>query len=155
MSDLDPKSQRHIQTRDGVASVARNQVGVPLKEYFRNTEIPENLDRALVFQTGKGPVLASPDPEPWSAKHEDRAREYAKKIKTQIDEKGFYSKTLAVFAGRLADATGQPKDEMKAVIAKSFEVMNDKDPYTYLNDLRVAQGKPTRSQSQRIDQEPQ
>jgi hypothetical protein len=157
MSKIDPTTQRHIQTRDGVASIPRNQTGVSFKEYFRNTELPENLERTVIHETEKGPVLAAPDPETWSQKHDDMARDYADRLKTQIEEKGYYSKSLSAFAGRLADATGHPREEMKAVIAKSFEANHGKDPYTYLSDQRAAQGKPVRdlSHSQSWSHDPQ
>ncbi|MEM8615851.1 MAG: hypothetical protein AAGF20_02845 [Pseudomonadota bacterium] len=100
-------------------------------------------------------MLAPPDPEAWSPKHDAMVKDYAEKLKAQIDDKGYYSKTLTVYAGRLADATGQPVDQMKATIPKSFEAQHGKDPYTYLNEIRVAQGKPTRIQDQRVTHDPQ
>ncbi|WP_238365452.1 hypothetical protein [Mesobacterium pallidum] len=155
MSDIDPNTHRHIQTRDGVASIPRSQQGVMLKDYFRNTELPQDLDRAMVYVTEKGPVIATPDPESWSEKHDQMARDYADKLKLQIDDKGYYSKTLNLFAERLSEATGHSRDEMKAVIAKSFETRHSTDPYTYLSEQRLAQGKPVRGQDQEIAHERQ
>jgi len=155
MADMDPKTQRHIQTREGVTSIPRSQEGVKIKEYFRNTDLPRDLDRAVVYATEKGPVVAAPDPETWSAKHDDMAREYANRLKLQIDERGYYSKTLNVFADRLSEATGHSRDEMKAVITKSFETTQGKDPYTYLSELRQSQGKPVRDQMMGVSNDPQ
>ncbi|MEM1137711.1 MAG: hypothetical protein AAGI07_17870, partial [Bacteroidota bacterium] len=73
----------------------------------------------------------------------------------QIDERGYYSKKLNIFADRLAEATGHPRDEMKAVISKSFETTQGKDPYTYLSDLRQSQGKPVRDQGMGVSHDPQ
>jgi len=150
MSDIDPNTQRHIQTRDGVTSIPRSQQGEKLRDYFRNAELPPDLDRAVVYVTDKGPVIAAPDREAWSQKHDDMARDYADKLKQQIDEKGYYSKSLSIFADRLSDATGHSRGEMKAVIAKSFEARHGADPYTYLSEQRIAQGKPVRGQDQEI-----
>ena len=69
----DPKTHRMIQTRDGVAEVPRTQEGVPLKEYFQNTELPADLERAVVYVTPKGPALAKPDPVPWTEAHDRTA----------------------------------------------------------------------------------
>ena len=137
-----PTTHRMIQTREGVVAVPRKQKGVPLAEYFRNADFPADLSRALVFATQKGPVLAKPDPVAWSKTHDERASEYAGRIKMQIDDKGYYSRTLGLYAGRLADETGHPRDEMKAVIVEAFQRNEGKDPFTYLQDRRRDQGLP-------------
>ena len=69
---------------------------------------------------------------------------YNPQIKSLIDEKGYYSKSLSMYAGRLADETGYARDEMKAVIVKSFTHEHGKDPFIYLQDQRQAQGLPVR-----------
>ena len=71
-----------------------------------NVEMPEDLERAVVYATPSGPALAKPDPKPWSNEHAKQADEHASKLKEQIDERGYYAKTLDVYAGRLADETG-------------------------------------------------
>lgn len=140
----DPKDVRMIQTRDGVARVPRNQVGVSIRDYFQNTEMPKDLDRAQVFVSAAGPVLAPPDPVPWSQDHDAAAQAYAEKLKEQIDEKGYYKRSLETYAGRLADETGYPRDEMQAVIVAKFDAAFQKDPFAYLQDVRAAQGLPVR-----------
>gem|GEM_PF-3116115 len=140
----DPRHQRFFQTRDGVTAIPRDQQGVKLAEYFKNAELPEQLDQAVVYATSKGPVVATPDPEEWSARHDEMAQGYADRLKTQIDERGYYAKSLGQFAGRLAETTGRSQDEMKALISQRFTQTHGKDPYAYLNDLRVSQGKPVR-----------
>lgn len=140
----DPKDTRMIQTRDGVARVPRSQVGVPIREYFQNTELPKDLDRAQVFVSASGPVLATPDPVPWSEMHEQKAQGYADALKEQIDEKGYYKRTLATFAGRLSEETGYPRQEMQAVIVSKFNATYEKDPFAYLQSVREAQGLPVR-----------
>ncbi|TLP43454.1 hypothetical protein FDK21_18050 [Cohaesibacter sp. CAU 1516] len=140
----DPRETRLIPTRDGVARVPRSQQGTPLKDYFQNAELPDNLEQAQVFQSANGPVVATPDPVPWQEVHDKEAQGYADKIKNQIDEKGYYSKTLSAYADRLSDQTGYPKDEMKAMIASKFNEAFEKDPFDYLQQVRAEQGLPTR-----------
>lgn len=144
MSDQqhDPKTHRMIQTREGVVAVPREQQGVPLTEYFRNADFPADLDRAVVFATAGGPVLSKPDPVAWSQEHAQKADHYATNIKSLIDEKGYYSRTLGVYAGRLAEETGHSRDEMKAVIVDAFQREHGKDPFNYLKDRRQEQGLP-------------
>ncbi len=142
----DPKHTRMIQTRDGIARIPRNEEGVSIRDYFQNTELPENLDRAHVFSSASGPVLGAPDPTPWTEKQDKKVIEYADKLKAQIDEKGYYAKSLDVFAGRLSSDTGYAKDEMKAQIVARFEADHHKDPFDYLQSVREAQGLPVREQ---------
>ena len=139
-----PETHRMVHTRQGVVAIPREQKGVPLMEYFQNADMPADLERAMVFATENGPVLAKPDPVPWNELHVEKAREYADQIKTMIDDKGYYSRTLSVYAGRLADETGLSRDEMKAVIVKAFEGEHGKDPFTYLRDRRQEMGLPVR-----------
>jgi len=128
-----PKDFRMIQTRDGVARVPRSQEGVALRDYFQNTELPKELERAQVFVSASGPVLAQPDPIPWSEQHDKAAIDYAHRIKAQIDEKGYYKRTLYTFASKLADETGYPRDEMQAVIVSKFDATFQKAvSYTHL-----------------------
>lgn len=148
----DPKTYRMIQTRDGVARVPRTQEGVPIREYFKNTELPEDLDRAEVFVSGTGPVLAAPDPVPWTAQHDQQAQDYAAKLKAQIDDQGYYKRSLETFAGRLADETGYPKAEMRAMIVAKFDGSYQKDPFDYLQEVRAAKGLPVRARPAQIDQ---
>lgn len=93
----DPEQYRMIQTRDGVARVPRAQEGVPIREYFQNTELPEDIERTVVFASAAGPVLAAPDPIPWSEQHDSEAQDYADRLKAQIDEKGYYKRSLESF----------------------------------------------------------
>ena len=141
---IDPKTHRMIHTRDGVATVPRAQQGVPVKEYFRNAELPNDLETAVVYVTENGPVLARPDPVEWNQEHSEQAKDYAWRIKAQIDEVGYYKRSLHFYAARLAEETGHPKDEMKAVIADAFVRENGKDPFTYLQEVRQAKGLPVR-----------
>ena len=141
-----PEDFRMIQTRDGVARVPRAQEGVPLREYFQNTELPEDLDRTMVYASAGGPVLAAPDPVPWSAQHDREAQEYADRLKTQIDEKGYYKRSLESFPGRLSDETGYPKTEMQAVIVSKFDGTYQQDPFDYLQKVRAEQGLPVNEQ---------
>ena len=143
----DPTKVRMIQTRSGVVDIPREQSGTPLKEYFLNTELPTDLDRAVVLMSENGPVLAKADPVPWNEQHEKMATHYAEKIMGQIEERGYYSKTLDRFAGRLSDASGYAKDEMKAIIISKFEERYGRDPFSFLQDQREAQGLPTREPS--------
>ena len=146
MSDAreNPETHRLLHTRQGIVSVPREQKGVPLTEYFQNADLPADLERTVVYATDKGPVVAKPDPVPWNETHLEKARDYAARIKTMIDEKGYYSRTLSMFAGRLADQTGQPHDQMKAVIVKAFEDQQGRDPFTYLQNQRQEKGLPAR-----------
>lgn len=144
---VDPNTHRLIQTRDGVVPVPRTQTGVPITEYFRNAELPADITRAVVFETKDGPVLGKRDPLTWTAEHAEQAADYANRLKAQIDEKGYYRKTMEIYAARLADQTGHPKDEMKAVIADAFQRDHGADPFTYLQDSRRAQGLPVREAS--------
>lgn len=150
MSDtsFDPSKVRSIQTRDGVITIPREQQGVPLKEYFKNVELPNDLDRAVVHVTPSGPVVSTADPVPWNEQHNEKAAAYADKIKEVIEEKGYYSKTLNTYAGRLSKETGISPDEVKSVIVKAFETNHGKDPFQYLQDQRQAQGLPVRDRPQ-------
>ena len=139
-----PETHRLLHTRGGVVAIPRAQQGVPLTEYFQNADLPEDIGRAVVYQTAKGPVLGKADPVRWNEKHAEKARTYASEIKTLIDEKGYYAKTLGMFAGRLADETALDREEMKAVIVKAFEADHGKDPFSYLQDRRQERGLPAR-----------
>ena len=147
MSDSqdNPSTHRMLHTRGGVVSIPRTQKGVPAAEYFQNADLPGDLDRAVVYVTEKGPVLGKPDPVAWNERHTEKARDYARQVKTMIDDRGYYSRTMSMFAGRLADETGHSRDEMKAVIVKEFEAENGKDPFTYLQDRRQERGLPVRN----------
>ena len=139
-NEVDPNTHRMIQTREGVVAVPRTQKGIPLNEYFHNAEFPKDLNRSLVFATSSGPVLAKPDPVAWNRQHDVQASDYAERLKAQIEEKGYYARTLNLYAGRLADITGHPVEEMKAVIVNAFERDHGKDPFNYLQDRRREQG---------------
>ena len=146
---INPETHRSIQTRNGVVSIPREQKGVPLTEYFRNAALPHDLEDAVVYATQEGPVLARPDPVPWNETHTERAAQYAEQIKDLIDEKGYYARSLNAFAGRLSDDTGISRDEMKAVIAQTFERAYGQDPFTYLQERRMQAGLPVRDQAER------
>lgn len=141
-----PEDFRMIQTRDGVARVPRTQEGVPLREYFQNTELPEDLGRTMVYASAGGPVLAALDPVPWSEQHDREAQEYADRLKALIDEKGYYKRSLESFAGRLSEETGYPKAEMQAVIVSKFDRTYQQDPFEYLQKVRAEQGLPVNEQ---------
>ncbi|MEM8751132.1 MAG: hypothetical protein AAGF28_12595 [Pseudomonadota bacterium] len=147
-ASFDPAKERLVQTRDGVVTIPREQQGVPLKDYFKNAELPPEIDRAVVYATSSGPVLSPPDPVPWNEQHNEQARSYAGKIKTLIEEKGYYSKALNAYADRLSDQTGRSREETKAIIVKSFENAQGTDPFRYLQDQRAAQGIPVRDRQQ-------
>ena len=91
---------RMIQTKDGVARIPREQQGVPIREFFQNVEMPADLDRAVVYATASGPVLGKPDPQPWNEQHEQKVTDYAQRVMGQIEERGYYSKTLNNYASR-------------------------------------------------------
>lgn len=148
----DPKEFRMIQTRDGVARVPRAQEGVSLRDYFQNTELPDDLERAVVFASAGGPVLATPDPVPWSEQQDRAAQDYADRLKTQIDEKGYYKRSLESFAGRLSETTGYPKEEMQAMIVSKFDGAYQQDPFDYLQQVRAEKGLPVRSQQPEMGQ---
>lgn len=152
-----PKETRLVQTRDGVARIPRTQQGVPVRDYFQNTELPKELDRAQVFVSPSGPVLANPDPVPWTQVHDQEAQDFADKLKEQIDDKGYYSKSLDRYAERLSETTGYPQDEMKAMIVSKFDAANGQEPYDYLQDTRLEKGLPVRERevSQEQNQEPE
>lgn len=147
----DPKTHRLLHTRDGVESIPREQQGLPLREYLLNQELPKDLENAQVFVTAKGPVAAAPDPVPWAETHTKMADKFVETLKEQIDEKGYYARTLDQFAGRLSQATAYPKDEMKALLVKEFEQTYGKEPYDYLQEARIEQGLPVR-EAQETDQ---
>ncbi|MEP1932166.1 MAG: hypothetical protein ABJO52_20890 [Nisaea sp.] len=148
----DPKETRLVQTRDGVARIPREQQGVPIREFFRNSELPNDLERAQVFQSETGPVLANPDPVPWTEIQDKEAQTYAENIKSQIDEKGYYSKSLSHYADRLSDATGYSKDEMKAMIVSKFDATYEQDPFDYLQGVRAEKGLPVRERTAQPEQ---
>lgn len=139
-----PKETRLVQTRDGVARIPRSQQGVPIRDYFQNTELPRDLERAQVFASPNGPVLANPDPVEWTEAHDKDVQNYADKLKQQIDDKGYYKRSLANFADRLSDTTGYPKDEMQAMIVSSFETTHGHNPFDYLQQARAEKGLPIR-----------
>ena len=150
MSDsIDPKTHRLIQTRDGTAAVSREQQGTPLNAYFKNAELPDNLDKAVVYQTDDGPVVAKPDPVPWNEKHSERAREHAASLKELIDDKGYYRKNMNLYAERLSEETGHSCDEVKAIISDEFQSETGKSPYNYLQDHREQRGLPVKSDQTR------
>jgi len=97
-------------------------------------------------------VLAAPDPVPWSEQHDREAQDYADRLKAQIDEKGYYKRSLETFAGRLSDSTGYPKAEMQAVIVSKFDGTYQKDPFDYLQQAREEKGLPVRDQKPELDQ---
>ncbi|MEP3247772.1 MAG: hypothetical protein ABJN40_07400 [Sneathiella sp.] len=142
---VDPNTHRVIQTREGTVTVSRNQPGTPLNQYFKNAELPDNLEKAMVYQTDDGAVLAKPDPVPWNDQHTERASEHAASLKELIDDKGYYRKNLDLYATRLADETGQSPDEVKAIISGEFQSSFGKSPYQYLQEHRQEQGLPTKS----------
>lgn len=149
----DPETFRMIQTRDGVVRVPRQQEGVPIRDFFANTELPQDLDRAVVYQAAGGPVVAAPDPVAWSADQDQKAQEFADRLKAQIDEKGYYKRSLESFANRLADETKYPREEMKAMIVAKFDATYQQQPFDYLQQVRAEKGLPVRGQDASLQQE--
>jgi hypothetical protein len=145
----DPTTHRLVRTRDGVARIPRAERGVPIAEYFQNVELPNDISRMAVFNTPNGPALATPDPMPWTQEHTKQVNDYADRLKAQIDERGYYARSLENFAERLSGSTGYAQEEMKAAIVARFEEVNGADPYAYLNERRQAQGLPVREQASR------
>ncbi|WP_299628369.1 hypothetical protein [uncultured Tateyamaria sp.] len=148
----DPKETRMIQTRDGVERIPRTQIGVGLRDYFQNTELPEDIERAQVFATSRGPVLAPRDPVPWTEAHAQKVKNFAQDVKSYIDEKGSYKWKLGNCAETLSNETGYPASEMKAHIVAAFEDAQGQDPFKYLQGVRAEQGLPVRGQEQAPDQ---
>lgn len=144
----DPTETRLIQTRDGVAKVPRTQEGIPIREYLQNTQLPDDMERSVIYLTETGPVAATPDFVPWSEVHEKQVETYAEKLKEQIDDKGYYKNTLDRYAKNLTNNTGYPHDEMRTLIVSTFETKFSQEPQTYLEDVREQKGLPTRRQSQ-------
>ncbi|MCA8883375.1 MAG: hypothetical protein KDA50_06465 [Rhodobacteraceae bacterium] len=147
-----PKDDRMIETRDGWASVPRSVRGVPLTEYLRNVELPDNLERAVVYPTPGGPVALEPDPVPWTEHHDERVQHYAETLREQIEEKGYYANSLKSFARRLSTETGYPQSEMKALIVSSFDAANGMDPFSYLQQQRAEKGLPVRERNPEMSQ---
>lgn len=152
----DPSTHRILQTRNGTVAIPRKQEGVPLAEYFSNAELPapDDMARARVFETSKGLMLVKAEPEGWTQAQDEKAKGYAAQIREQIDTKGYYSKTLAMHAKRMAEETGLPPEETKAVIVREFENLTGRDPYNFLNDLRAEQGLPAKDRAPQQDQTP-
>lgn len=142
-TEPNPTTHRMIQGRDMTYVIPRSREGVPLTEFFGNAQLPDDLHRAMVHKTENGFVLAPRDPVAWNQDHDAKAAEYASALKSQIEEKGYYRKTMALYAERLSKETGQPLDEMKAVISRNFQAETGKAPYSYLQEQRQAQGLPT------------
>lgn len=144
----DEKPNRTLHTRDGVVEIPRSQQGVPLKEYLRNAALPEDIERSVVFVTEHGPVAAQPDPVAWGPEHDKAVADNADRLKAQIDERGYYSKTLGRMARQLSEQTAYPEDEMKAKIIGAFTRQHGQEPFAYLKTQREAQGLPVREQSE-------
>lgn len=151
----DPKEIRMIQTRDGVARVPRSQVGVSLRDYFQNTELPENLERAQVFVTEQGPVAAPPDPVAWTEEHTKKVQQYAHQVKEYVDDKGKYGWKLTSCANALSRETGYRQAEMKAHIVAAFTDEFGQDPYQYLREQRIAKGLPVRDRQPEMGRQPE
>ncbi len=140
-----PETHRVIEGRDGTFVIPRDQAGQPLVEFFKNAQLPPDLNKAVVYQTDRGPVLAPPDPVKWDQLHTQKAAHYADKVKTQIDERGYYSRQLDTYANSLAKETGRQPQEVRAVISQQFEAKHGKSPYAYLTNMRQEQGLPLRN----------
>ena len=91
--------------------------------------------------------------KPWDTI--EKAQGYAEKIMGQIEERGYYARTLDRYAGRLAEETGYPKEEMKAIIVSRFDQAYGRDPYSYLNEQRARRGLPTREAAPDTGHEPE
>ncbi|MGB0659560.1 MAG: hypothetical protein ACPGNV_05210 [Mangrovicoccus sp.] len=152
--DDDPNKVRLLHAREGIARIPRDQKGVPFKEYFHNTELPRDLEKAVVYATEHGPVLGTADPVPFGPEHDKKAQAFAEKLKTQIDDHGFYSGSLKRFAHSLSVETGRARDEMKALIASKFETSYGKEPYAYLQEERARKGLPVTDRGQSQDFRP-
>jgi len=151
-AEPNPNTHRMIQGRDMTYVIPRSREGVPLTEFFGNAHMPDDLHKAMVHKTENGYVLAPRDPVAWNQGHDAKASEYASALKSQIEEKGYYRKTMTLYAERLSKETGQPVDEMKAVISRNFQAETGKDPYTYLQEQRQAQGLPTQQSAPKQQQ---
>lgn len=148
----DPKETRMVQTRNGVAQVPRAQTGIPIRDYLQNAELPKNLERAVIFETASGPVALEADPIPWTHKHDEKVGYYAETLKEQIEDKGFYAKSLDRFANRLSSETGYPTEEMKATISSKFTELYGNDPFQHLQNVRAERGLPVRERQPAQDQ---
>lgn len=145
----DPTTHRLVRTRDGVARIPRAERGVPIAEYFQNVELPSDLSRMAVFNTPSGPALATPDPMPWTQEHTKQVNDYADRLKAQIDERGYYARSLENFAERLSTATAYAQSEIQLMIIERFKEVHGKEPRSYLQERRQAQGLPVRDQASR------
>lgn len=102
----------------------------------------------------KGPVVVSPDPIVLNDMYHKKAHGHAVTVKTLIDTKGYYSKTLNASAGRLASETGHTNEEIKTLITSIFETEYSVSPYEHLQNQRKQQNLPIReSNSQKHSQE--
>ncbi len=152
--ETNPTTHRTIEGPDYSINVPRNQAGVPLVEFFGNAPLPDDLKNAVVYKTDQGHVLAPRDPVALSQEHDAKAAEYATTLRAQIDEKGYYAKTMTLYAEQLSQKTGQPVQDMKAVISRNFQAETGKDPYAYLQEQRQARGLPVRQNEPQQKQTP-
>lgn len=145
MSDIknNPTTHRMVQTLDGTIAISREQKGIPLREYFENIELPDNLENAVVHTTEKGLVLTPSDLSPWNEHHNEKVKQNIVRIKRTIDERGYYSKLLDSVANNLNKETGVPVDEVKALVSYAFEAKYGISPFNYLQEQREIQGLPT------------
>lgn len=151
-----PTTHRMIQTLDGTIAISREQKGIPLKEYFENIELPNNLENAVVHTTEKGLVLTPPDQIPWNEHHNEKVEQNIVRIKKTIDERGYYSKLLDSVVNNLHKETGVSVEEVKAIVSQAFEQKYEISPFNYLQQQRELQGLPTlngRSQKNTYQQE--
>ena len=81
-----PETHRIIEGRDHTFTIPRDRQGQPLDEFFQNAQLPPDLSKAVVYQTERGPVVAPPDPVKWNQTHDQKAVQYADRIKAQIDQ---------------------------------------------------------------------
>jgi len=140
----DPETHRIVQTKTGTVAVSRKQVGKPLSEFFGNVELPEDIARARVHDTPKGPLLLAAEPQGWTKEQAQRDVKHASDIKELIETKGYYARPMDRMAARMADQTGMPREDMKAVIVREFENLTGRDPYNFLNERRAEQGLPAK-----------
>lgn len=149
----DPSKFRLIHTRDGVAKIPRAEQGIAIAKHFQNIEMPSDISRMAVFNTPSGPALAEPDPVPWTQEHSKQVDDYADRLKTQIDEQGYYRHSLDNFANRLSVKTGYSQEEMKAAIVGRFKEVYGAEPLIYLEEDRISKGLPVRERASRAPEQ--
>lgn len=144
-----------IETRDGVVSVPRMQAGTPLREYLRNTQLPDDLPGSVVYETAVGPVALAPDPIPWNETHDQRVRQHAEQLQRQIDKWIKYRPMLDSFSKRLSEETPVLKSDVAARIAAQFHENTGLSLFGYQREVRMERGLDRQSNQRDLSQEPE